>query len=115
MSKEHVFFGKFIIKEKDGTDEYTVSTEPLSDKERDALAGIVRCRDCEFYTPERMYREARGFGVYEDMWEPGGCFNPKRCRIIADSSDPSGEWNVVGIDTEPDGFCAWGKRKVVDE
>lgn len=69
---------------------------------------IVRCRDCRFYTPESMSREERGFGIYEDVWEPGGCFNPKRCSI---GGDPFGEWHVVGIDTEPDGFCAWGERR----
>lgn len=69
---------------------------------------IVRCRDCRHYTPESMTRECRGVGVYEDVWEPGGCFNPKRCSICG---DPFGEWHVVGIDTEPNGFCAWGERR----
>ena len=69
---------------------------------------IVRCRDCKFYTPESMTREERGFGVYEDVWEPGGCFNPERC---SHGGDPFGEWYVVGINTEPDGFCAWGERR----
>ena len=82
MSKEHVFFGKFRIKEKDGTDEYEVSAEPLSAKEKDALAGIVRCRDCERYE----WRKHLGRSY---------------CR---------GEFP-----TEPDGFCAWAKRKEVAE
>lgn len=69
---------------------------------------IVRCRDCKFYTPESLTREERGFGVYEDVWEPGGCFNPERC---SHGGDPFGEWYVVGIDTEPNGFCAWGERR----
>lgn len=69
---------------------------------------IVRCRDCKHYTPESIDREERGFGVYEDVWEPGGCFNPERCPI---DGDPFGDWHVVGIDTEPDGFCAWASRK----
>ena len=33
---------------------------------------VVRCRDCKFYEPESMTREERGFGVYENVWEPGG-------------------------------------------
>lgn len=49
MSRKHVFFGKFCIEQVDGTDEYRVSAMPMSDKERDALAGIVRCRDCCCY------------------------------------------------------------------
>ena len=70
---------------------------------------IVRCRDCKFYTPESMTREERGFGVYENVWEPGGCFNPERCPH---GGDPFGEWYVIGINTDPDGFCAWGERRV---
>ena len=69
---------------------------------------IVRCRDCKFYTPESMTREERGFGVYENVWEPGGCFNPERCPH---GGDPFGEWHVIGINTDPDGFCAWGERR----
>lgn len=48
MSK-HVFFGKFCIEQVDGTDEYRVSAMPMSDRERDALAGIVRCMECCCY------------------------------------------------------------------
>lgn len=70
---------------------------------------IVRCRDCKFYTPESMTREERGFGVYENMWEPGGCFNPERCSVTWDSI--VGQMVPVGIVTEPDGFCKWGERK----
>lgn len=70
---------------------------------------LVRCRDCKFYTPESMTREERGFGVYENMWEPGGCFNPERCSATWDSI--AEQMVPVGIVTEPDGFCAWGKRK----
>lgn len=70
---------------------------------------IVRCRDCKFYTPESMTREERGFGVYENVWEPGGCFNPERCSATWDSI--AGQMVPVGIVTEPDGFCAWGKRR----
>ena len=84
MSKEHVFFGKFIIKEKDGTDEYTVSAAPLSDKERDALAGIVRCRDCKCFSVDQSDHEYRS-----DWW----------CS----------RWYTDMV--EPDGFCAWGVRR----
>ena len=69
---------------------------------------VVRCRDCKFYTPESMTREERGFGVYENVWEPGGCFNPERC---SHGGDPFGEWHVIGINTDPDGYCAWGERR----
>ena len=74
---------------------------------------IVRCRDCKFYTPESMTREERMFGVYENVWEPGGCFNPSRCSSTWDNIKE--QMVPVGIDTEPDGFCAWGERKEVDE
>ena len=70
---------------------------------------IVRCRDCEYYTPESMTREERGFGDYEDVWEPGGCFNPERCSATWDSI--AEQMVPVGIVTEPDGFCAWGERR----
>ena len=70
------------------------------------LVQVVRCRDCKFYTPESMTREDRGFGVYENMWEPGGCFNPERCSATWDSI--AEQMVPVGIVTEPDGFCAWG-------
>ena len=73
---------------------------------------IVRCRDCKFYTPESMTREERGFGVYEDVWEPGGCFNSERCSSVWDAVFE--QMVPVGINTKPDGFCCWGKRKVVD-
>lgn len=77
--------------------------------ERVDLVQVVRCRDCEFYTPESMTREERGFGVYENVWEPGGCFNPERCSTTWDSI--AEQMVPVGIDTKPDGFCAWGRRK----
>ena len=86
MSKEHVFFGKFRIKEKDGTDEYTVSAEPLSAKEKDALAGIVRCRDCEHYS--------------DHEWV-----------IATDVSDVCHFWGGGPVKVEPDGYCAWGVRR----
>jgi len=70
---------------------------------------VVRCRECKFYTPESMTREERGFGVYEDMWEPGGCFNPERCSATWDSI--AGQMVPVGIVTNPDGFCKWGERR----
>ena len=70
---------------------------------------VVRCRDCRHYTPESMTREDRGVGVYENVWEPGGCFNPSRCSTTWDAV--SEQFVHVGIDTEPDGFCAWGERR----
>lgn len=74
---------------------------------------IVRCRDCKFYTPESMTREERGFGVYEDVWEPGGCFNPERCSSVWDAVFE--QMVPVGINTNPNGFCAWGCRKEANE
>ena len=56
-----------------------------------------------------MTREERGFGVYENMLEPGGCFNPERCSATWDSI--AEQMVPVGINTEPDGFCAWASRK----
>ena len=73
---------------------------------------IVRCRDCKFYTPESMTREERGFGIYENVWEPGGCFNPSRCSSTWDHIKE--QMVPIGIDTDPDGFCKWGERKEVD-
>ena len=70
---------------------------------------IVRCRDCKFYTPESMTREEREFGVYENVWEPGGCFNPSRCSSTWDHIKE--QMVPVGIDTDPDGFCKWGERR----
>jgi len=87
--------------------ERTSDSDATAARQGDAVE-VVRCRDCKFYTPESMTREERGFGVYEDVLEPGGCFNPERC---SHGGDPFGEWYVVGIDTEPDGFCAWASRK----
>ena len=74
---------------------------------------LVRCKDCKFYTPESMTREERGFGVYEDVWEPGGCFNPERCSSVWDAVFE--QMVPVGINTNPNGFCAWGCRKEADE
>ena len=89
---------------------------PTSDERREVadppmrvdLVQVVRCRDCKYYTPESMTREEREFGVYENVWEPGGCFNPERCSATWDSI--AGQMVPVGIVTEPDGFCAWGKK-----
>lgn len=70
---------------------------------------VVRCRDCKHYTPESMTREERGFGIYENTWEPGGCFNPERCSSVWDAVLE--QMVPVGICTEPDGFCKWGVRR----
>ena len=70
---------------------------------------LVRCRDCKFYTPESMTREERGFGIYENVWEPGGCFNPSRCSSTWDHIKE--QMVPIGIDTDPDGFCAWGEAE----
>ena len=85
--------------------EYDTFNGTFTQKRREE---VVRCRDCKFYTPESMTREERGFGVYENVWEPGGCFNPERC---SHGGDPFGEWHVIGVNTDPDGFCAWGERR----
>ena len=73
------------------------------------MGDLVRCRDCKFFTPESMTREERGFGVYENVWEPGGGFNPERCSATWDSI--AEQMVPVGIVTEPDGYCAWGERR----
>ena len=85
MSKVHVFFGKFLIKEKDGTDEYEVSAAQMSAKERDTFAGIVRCRDCKHY-----HASIHGCDEFGD------------------------EWRNEYANVEPDGFCSWGEREEVD-
>ena len=90
--------------------EYVGYIDPWTDEERLSDEEIVRCRDCKFFTPESMTREERGFGVYENVWEPGGCFNPERCSATWDSI--AEQMVPVGIVTEPDGYCAWGERKV---
>lgn len=84
MSREHVFFGKFLIKEKDGTDEYEVSTAPMADWERDALAGIVRCRDCACFSVDDSDHD------YRTGWW---------CK----------RWYTDMV--MPDGFCAWASKK----
>ena len=73
------------------------------------MGDLVRCRDCEYYTPEFEYSEDTGFGV-ERLVEPGGCFNPARRPTRWDGVN--NRYTVVGIDTQPDGFCSWGARKV---
>ena len=89
--------------------EYVGYIDPWTDEERLSDEEIVRCRDCKFFTPESMTREERGFGVYENVWEPGGCFNPERCSATWDSI--AEQMVPVGIVTEPDGYCAWGERR----
>lgn len=88
--------------------ERTSDSDATAERRGDAVE-VVWCRDCKHYTPESMTREERGFGVYENMLEPGGCFNPERCSATWDSI--AGQMVPVGIVTEPDGFCAWGERK----
>lgn len=55
---------------------------------------LVRCKDCRFYIEDSS-----------TCWHFGHCelvgFSVKRV-----SSD---------VEVEPDGFCAWGERKVVEE
>lgn len=70
---------------------------------------IVRCRDCEWFTPERFYEEERGFDVVETLSEPPDCGNPERCSHHYDSLTK--KIVPVHIVTDPNGFCAWGKRK----
>ena len=85
----------------------TVWVDDLPDLKRGEE--IVRCRDCEFYTPESMTCEERGFGIYENVLEPGGCFNPSRCSFTWDHIKE--QMVPIGIDTDPDGFCAWEKKR----
>ena len=82
----HIFLGKFVIEQSDGTDEYTVSAMPMSDKELDMLAGIVRCRDCVHYS--------------ESEWV-----------LVTDVCDVCHFWHGEPTKVSPDGYCAWGKRK----
>lgn len=84
---KHVFFGKFCIEQVDNTDEYRVSAMPMSDKERDALAGIVRCRDCKRVTIDQGDHDYR-----EPLW----------CGLFR-------------TDVSLDGYCAWGKRREESE
>lgn len=88
MSK-HVFFGKFCIEQTDGTDEYRVSAMPMSDKERDALAGIVRCRDCKHF---------------DEHYTDGALFDETVCWSWDNGND-------YPHYTSPDGFCYRGERK----
>lgn len=47
--------------------------------------------------------------IHENVWEPGGCFNPERCSSVWDAVFE--RMVPVGINTEPDGFCKWGARR----
>lgn len=85
MSKEHVFFGKFHIEPTDDSGNCKVSAVPMSDKEIDALAGIVRCKDCERASIDQTDHESR-----EGL----------RC-------------NLFSIDPKPYDYCAWGSRHKV--
>lgn len=70
---------------------------------------IVRCRDCKWFTPECEYQEELEYGVFETIVEPPDCGNPERCSHHYDSA--SKKTVPVHIVTQPDGFCAWGKRR----
>ena len=70
---------------------------------------VVRCRDCEWFTPEYFYEEERGYGVVEILSDPPDCGNPERCSHHYDSL--AKKTVPVHIVTDPDGFCAWAKRK----
>lgn len=74
---------------------------------------IVRCRDCRWFTPEETYEEYRDFAHSEIMVEPPSCGNPERCNKHYDSA--TGKYIPVYIVTQPDGFCAWGERKAVEQ
>jgi len=84
---KHVFFGKFCIEQVDGTDEYRVSAMPMSDKERDALAGIVRCGNCKHATLDHTDHDYR---------------ETLRCCFHC-------------MDVSPDRYCAWGKSREESE
>lgn len=50
---------------------------------------LVRCRDCKYVTDE-------GYGCkYFSHYEQGASYR----------------WEDVPAEVEPDGFCAWGKRR----
>jgi hypothetical protein len=70
--------------------------------------GIVRCRDCKWFTPEYWYEEERDFATREILCEPPDCGNPERCSVTYDSITK--QMVPVHIVTEPDGYCAWGER-----
>lgn len=71
---------------------------------------VVRCRDCEHFRPEEKYEEeVDPEGHTETFIEPSICLNPERCYMTYDSF--VGKRVPVGIDTEPDGFCKWGKPR----
>lgn len=74
---------------------YETNGKPfINDKNEIVLAreNIVRCRDCE-----HMHTIRNWTGMYVD-----------ECWLHAD-----GESGYLGRErTEPDGFCAWGERKI---
>lgn len=78
----------------------------------DSMRPIMRCMDCKWFTPEYFYEEERGFGVVEILSDPPDCGNPERCSHHYDSLTK--KTVPAHIVTDPDGFCAWGKRKKVD-
>lgn len=59
----------------------------------DVFVRIVRCRDCKYADPEppsdRVSRRKYQGGFWCEYWTEG-----------------------IGAWCEPDGFCAWGERKV---
>ena len=59
----------------------------------DVREEIVRCRDCKYSAPDGTVCWNERFTHYEQ---------------IGDSC----EWGDVPMDTEPNGFCAWGERKM---
>ena len=54
----------------------------------DLTEEIVRCRDCEHYYEAEEYH-------------PQGNYDRRCCKYFVTYDD----------EVEPDGFCAWGKRK----
>lgn len=67
-------------------------SEYITDERGEVHGEIVRCRDCKHYESSRWYESA--------IFPPLGTDIEHVCVFFAD-----------GVKVEPDGFCAWGKRR----
>ena len=100
MEMRQIFVGKLLIERRDegpGEAEYTVSMMPMSEEDKDALLGIVRCRECEFYNDHHFK-----------------CHRPvtliaKDGTVTRTDEDDT---FLAMTDAHPDGFCLWGERRV---
>ena len=90
--KERIFIGKFHVKQIKDNGECTISMLPMSCDEIDALAGIVRCKNCEL------------------------CFDkdttPLCARFAINNPDESeaSHGTTLYPTVELEGFCSWGVR-----